>query len=242
MGVTLLFFMVLIGTGVPPGTRLQQLIVVSLGLAIGSAFLGGAAAIRGNLPIPGAQSHPLAFSVAGGVAVFLIVMLIGHFVFPDGEPPYKPVEEIAAGPTTGPDGMKIELVSELEAHKDREGAIMTLRRVLKAMSADAEKETDGVKESRVYAYSSQPFRKAAVPFLAEAELGAGVKYECIEANAYVRHAGSAEVVHHDVSQNNALLVSVPAAEADSRLTVLIRLCGAKGKLPAPETIRWKVDQ
>ena len=192
--LTILFFMLLVGIAiagheVPPGTHVLVVIVLALGLAVGSAFLGGAAAVEGNVPIPGVTSHPLAFSVTGGVAVFVIVMLIGYFVYPEGgDQPYKPVEEVSSQTTTGWEQMKIDLIAELEAHKNRENEIETVLKVLKAMSTDAERETQGEKESRVYAYSSKAFLKDAVQFSARAGLGVG-KYECTQANTYIRRAG-----------------------------------------------------
>jgi hypothetical protein len=247
LGVTLLFFMILVVTAiagheVPPGSRFLVVIVLALGLSIGSAFLGGAAAVEGRVPIPFAKNHPLAVSLTGGIAVFVIVLLIGYYTFIKGDgTAYKPVAEVSSATTTGWESMKIGLESDLEADKNREGEIMTLIRVLDAMSAAA-KETQGETESRVYAYASKPFVKDVVQFSSRAELGTGLVYQCIQANAYICYPGSAEVIHHEVSQNNVLVVSVPAARAGSRLVIFIRLCGAKDRLPAPETIHLIVDE
>src|SRR5262245_10176936 len=72
-GMTLLFFMVVVimaifGREVPPTSRFSVIAVLALGFAMTAAFVGGNAAAKGNLPVPGLQDKPVEFSVAGGIA------------------------------------------------------------------------------------------------------------------------------------------------------------------------------
>ena len=55
-------------------------VVVALGLALSIAFIGGDASLRGKLPVLWLRSKPLAIATVGGVAAFLIVLLIGNQV------------------------------------------------------------------------------------------------------------------------------------------------------------------
>src|SRR5262245_109673 len=81
-GATLLFLMLLIimtvyGNEIPKNSRFLVVAVLALGAALSSSFLGGSAAAKGHLPIPWAKEKPITFSVAGGIATFIIIMLIG---------------------------------------------------------------------------------------------------------------------------------------------------------------------
>ncbi|MGC3980141.1 MAG: hypothetical protein QM808_02660 [Steroidobacteraceae bacterium] len=46
-----------------------------------SSFLGGNAAAKGQIPLPFAQNHPVEFSVVGGIAVLLLVLVFGKYLF-----------------------------------------------------------------------------------------------------------------------------------------------------------------
>lgn len=86
-GLTLLFVMALVLLGifryeVPCTSANLVIIVVSLGAALATAFLGGNASARGALPIPGLQDQPLVVSVGGGVAVLAIMLTLLVTVFP----------------------------------------------------------------------------------------------------------------------------------------------------------------
>src|SRR6266480_1557766 len=75
--LTLVFLMALVimaslGYPVPPDSHFLILLVLSLGAALASSFLGGSAAARGSIPLPLAKTHPLQFSIAGGVGVLVI--------------------------------------------------------------------------------------------------------------------------------------------------------------------------
>ena len=92
--ITLLFFiaLVLLATlthfNVPPDARFLVLVVLALGAAMSVAFLGGAAIVEGKIPIPGLAIDPIAFSAGGGIAVLIIVLLIGYFLYIE---PYQPL-------------------------------------------------------------------------------------------------------------------------------------------------------
>ena len=84
--LTLLFFMALVVAGisgheVPENTRMLVVFVISLGLALASSFIGGNAAAKGSLPFPFVKERPMAFTVGGGIAVFVVALLIGYYVY-----------------------------------------------------------------------------------------------------------------------------------------------------------------
>jgi hypothetical protein len=83
-GVTLAFFMVLVllsmtGKEVPHASRFLIVIVLAIGMAMSSAFLGGSAAAEGKIPF--FQDSPIKFSVGGAIAVFVIVLLLGSRLY-----------------------------------------------------------------------------------------------------------------------------------------------------------------
>jgi hypothetical protein len=85
-GLTLVFFMVLVllsvfGRSVPPDGRFPVVIVLASGSALAVSFLGGAAAASGRLPVPLVKSNPIKFSVTGGVATLIIVLLLGYLLY-----------------------------------------------------------------------------------------------------------------------------------------------------------------
>jgi hypothetical protein len=82
--ITLLFVMGLVLTSlaikeVPQGSRFLVLIVVAVGMALSSSFLGGSAVASGKIPF--FKDTPLVFSATGGIAVFVIVLLIGKYAW-----------------------------------------------------------------------------------------------------------------------------------------------------------------
>ena len=85
--VTLLFMMALVvlsafGKQVPNDSRFLIVIVLALGAGFGAAGLGGEITARGQVPIPGLQNHVVAISAAGGVALFVIVLLLRDSIVP----------------------------------------------------------------------------------------------------------------------------------------------------------------
>ncbi len=72
-----LVVMSVLGKPIPPESRLLVVFVLAIGVALSAGFLGGTASASGKLPLPGGLD-PVSFSVAGGIAVFVIVFLIGY--------------------------------------------------------------------------------------------------------------------------------------------------------------------
>jgi hypothetical protein len=56
-------------------------VVLAFGLALSFAFIGGAAAAHGSVPIPFSKKKPLVFSVGGGIAVFVISLTLGNHLY-----------------------------------------------------------------------------------------------------------------------------------------------------------------
>jgi uncharacterized protein YjbI with pentapeptide repeats len=84
--VTLIFFMALIGLStvgftVPDDSKYLIVIILSFGLTLSGAFIGGAASLSGALPLPLAQAHPLKFAITGGAATFLISTSLGYWFY-----------------------------------------------------------------------------------------------------------------------------------------------------------------
>ena len=112
--LTTLFFMLLVvmsvaGLEVPESSRFLVLVVLGLGVAFSSVLLGGHAVARGHLPLPLMEKNPLAISVTGGVASFVLVLVLGSLLYGgrgdagDGAPvnhevPREPVEWALASP------------------------------------------------------------------------------------------------------------------------------------------------
>jgi hypothetical protein len=85
-GVGGIFLMILVilavlGREVPPGSRFVFVALLALIVAFSAAFLGGAAAAKGSLPLPFARDKPIAFGVTGGVATFVIVLVLGYLLY-----------------------------------------------------------------------------------------------------------------------------------------------------------------
>jgi hypothetical protein len=90
MGLTVIFLMglILLGTAghpVPCGSRFLVAAVLALTVGLGGSFLGGSAAVRGQIPWKGAEQHPIRFAVTGGIATFIITLLLGAKLY-DGGP------------------------------------------------------------------------------------------------------------------------------------------------------------
>lgn len=85
-GFTLVFLMGLVvasmvGYDPSQNTRPLIIIVLSFAVALSFAFIGGTAAAQGNIPLPFAKEKPVAFSVSGGIAAFIITMLLGFWLY-----------------------------------------------------------------------------------------------------------------------------------------------------------------
>ena len=84
--VALLFFMFLVllsvfGHTVPGNARYLVVIVLALsgGLSVGA--FGGTASARGAIPIPGTAEHPLTVALTGGIAVLILLLIVGARYF-----------------------------------------------------------------------------------------------------------------------------------------------------------------
>ncbi len=85
-GVALLFFMVLVlmsawGHPVPQDARYLVVIVLALSGALSAGFLGGNASARGTIPLSIAEEHPLAVAFTGGIAVLVVLLILGSRLF-----------------------------------------------------------------------------------------------------------------------------------------------------------------
>ena len=85
-GFTLLFFMGLIllstfGHPVPKDARFLVVIVLALSGGLSAGVLGGNASARGIIPLPAAKEHPLIIALSGGVAVLVILLILGTRLF-----------------------------------------------------------------------------------------------------------------------------------------------------------------
>jgi hypothetical protein len=103
---TLAFMMVLVvlatvlNKQVPDSSRFLVVIILALGAGFGAAGLGGEMTARGHLPIPGGSNQVLAVSAAGGIALFLIVLLMRDIIVPPPTPgPSLKLEKITGEET-----------------------------------------------------------------------------------------------------------------------------------------------
>ena len=60
--------------------------ILAFGAALSCAFLGGSAAAKGQLPIPGGTNRAIEFSITSGIAVFVIVFILSNILFPQRIP------------------------------------------------------------------------------------------------------------------------------------------------------------
>jgi hypothetical protein len=69
-------FYLLVGPGLPAGRRIVFDVWVAFCVAASAAFLGGTAIANGQLRLPLLKEAPVRFSAAGGVAIFIVVLLL----------------------------------------------------------------------------------------------------------------------------------------------------------------------
>ena len=85
------------------GVELSEPLVaafLALGVALSLGFLGGTAAVRGKLPLPGAERYPVTVSLAGGVAVFVVVFVVAWWAMRAPAPERPEVSyQVAPGTT-----------------------------------------------------------------------------------------------------------------------------------------------
>ena len=108
--ITLIFFMILVilaivGYEVPESSRFLVVVVLALGAALSSAFLGGYASAEGRLTIPGFDTTPFQVGFGGGLAVLLVFLIVGNLLYVPSPPPPPGIEGwIRAGAVDNPSG------------------------------------------------------------------------------------------------------------------------------------------
>jgi len=92
-----------------------SIVVLALGAALSFSFIGGKAAAEGKIPI--FKDSPVAFTVAGGAAVFVIMLLLGWFLFVKDQTP-NPRNSEYVEMTFGSQRELIGVIQDLESVKD----------------------------------------------------------------------------------------------------------------------------
>ncbi len=69
------------GNSIAYDDRFLIVIVMSLSTSLSASFIGGTAAAKGSLSLPFAKEKPIEFSVFGGIAVFVILLIIGYLLY-----------------------------------------------------------------------------------------------------------------------------------------------------------------
>lgn len=108
-GAATLFFLMFLavrstdGKTVPCSARFIVVAVFALGLGLSTAFVTGDAAIRGQLPVPGARKYPIKFSAGGGLAASILILALGYPSYVDRPecdgPLPDPVSTVSTGST-----------------------------------------------------------------------------------------------------------------------------------------------
>jgi hypothetical protein len=84
--ITSLFLMSLIvlslfGREIPITSRFIVIAFLALSIGLSSTFLGGTAAAKGTISLPFFKEAPMSFAVTGGIAVFIIVLVLGYALY-----------------------------------------------------------------------------------------------------------------------------------------------------------------
>ena len=84
--LTLVFLISLVvadtlGFPVRDSSRMLVVFVLAIGISAAASFVGGDAAAKGTIPFPFAKESPVTFSVSGGIAAFVITLLIGYYAY-----------------------------------------------------------------------------------------------------------------------------------------------------------------
>jgi len=117
---------------VPSDSRFLVVIVLALGAGFGAAGMGGTAAARGSIPIPGSQNHPVAVSVTGGIAVMIVVLLLRDVIVPPGQTGPDLTLDSLSGVVTSATPPRVMVTATFDGFSVSPG-----RRVLLALCADA---------------------------------------------------------------------------------------------------------
>lgn len=83
----LLVILAIFGHQIPPSSKFLVVLVLALGAGFGAGGLGGHAALNGRIPLHGIEKSPIGFSAAGGVAVFILVLLLRNQIVPSEPEP-----------------------------------------------------------------------------------------------------------------------------------------------------------
>lgn len=83
---TLVFFMSIVtmsltGRIIPCEGRFPAVMVLALGASLSVGFLGGWAKAEGKVALSGAAGSPIVFGVTGGIAVLIIVLVMGWLLY-----------------------------------------------------------------------------------------------------------------------------------------------------------------
>jgi hypothetical protein len=84
--ITLLFLMSLIvlslfSREIPTTSRFILVAFLALSIGLTSTFLGGTATAKGAMSLPFFTESPMSFAVTGGIAVFVIVLVLGNLFY-----------------------------------------------------------------------------------------------------------------------------------------------------------------
>lgn len=90
-GLTLIFLMTLVflsisGSVLNGDDKYLVLLILALGCALSVSFLGGEVAARGEIPLPFATNSPVSFGVTSGVAILVIVLILGSLLYLETPP------------------------------------------------------------------------------------------------------------------------------------------------------------
>jgi len=70
-----------VGFEVPKSSRFLAAVVLALTLSFSAGLITGTVSARGVIPIAGTDQHPIRFAATGGVATFVVVMVIAYVMY-----------------------------------------------------------------------------------------------------------------------------------------------------------------
>ena len=85
-GLALVFFMALVffqvfGRPLPENSKFLIILILALTGGLSTTALGGNAIVRGSVAIGNAEQHPLRYAATGGIAVLIVLLVLGKFLF-----------------------------------------------------------------------------------------------------------------------------------------------------------------
>jgi hypothetical protein len=101
--IALLFLMSLLvlslfNREIPTASRFILVAFLALSIGLSSTFLGGTAVARGTMSLPLIKESPMSFAVTGGIAAFIIILVLGYFLY--AKPPTEPNTPSPSASTT----------------------------------------------------------------------------------------------------------------------------------------------